>query len=256
MPARDLTDLEFQLERNREKITDSFALYTHSVQLSFEIRNIEVEKLRTFLYGLSCFNSSCDIEKCGLLYSKKAKLERADSICKIFAILKVECCCNFLNFHIFELLLDAFEIERDQENLKYPEKIKAYIEKHNISEILQLKPILHEISDDTKKCILVLDIAETSKLIRVTDLVKGVANIVGLNPSAILILDIKKKCVMVIVLLPKSVAEFIFIGRDIFSQDQREQFRNNSVQLLECNGYSFDFTSNKPKILLGEYNTY
>ena len=238
LSPKEREDLEFKLECNLEEITKKFADYTHWVHQSFENKNIEVKALQTFLLGVSSFNSKCYDHKLSLLDSKKAKLEKANSICEIFGILKTEC-CTFLDFHIFEHLLSVFEIEA---NFEYPQELKKYLEKHRISEFIELKSSLNDISEDKDKLIIVLDIPETGKLIDVTNIKKNIAKILGLNPSALYIYDIKKKCVMVIMLLTKAVAEFIFIGPDIFSQNQKEQFRQLSIQSLECNGYKFNFT--------------
>ena len=79
------------------------------------------------------------------------------------------------------------------------------------------------------------------KLDRFLDIVRSVAKVMDLQPSMLLIYDIKESCVEVTFLIPKSVADSIFTHDKIFSEFQREEFRRLQVQLLECNGYCFEF---------------
>ena len=58
--------------------------------------------------------------------AKRATLKEANSISKIFRFLKKEF-TSFLNYDIFECLVEHFQLDRDQENMKYPEKLKAYV---------------------------------------------------------------------------------------------------------------------------------
>lgn len=173
-----------------------------------------------------------------LLASKKAKLEEASCISEIMIILKTEC-TSFLNYQIFESLIKNFQLDDGRENLKYPEQLQAYINKHKISEFIEIQPILSELSDDKKELILVLDIEPTCRLSGLMDLGKAVAKIMGLKQSALLIYSIKESCVVVSYLIPTFVAEFIFIGDGIFTKEQTDAFRKLSVQRLECNTLEF-----------------
>lgn len=237
-------DLEQQLYCNLEDILNSFGDFTHCVQVALEKKNVDVGTLRTFLLGFPAFISGCGDQRLMLLASKKNELEKCSSVCEIFALLKTQC-SSFLNCRIFERIMKSFEIKTDQEYLNYPDKLKAYIEKHRVSEFVELKPIISELTDDTKELVLVLDIPATSKLAEATNIVETVAKIMNLNPSAVLIHSIKRKCVVVTVLIPTPVADYIFVSDDIFSKDENQKFRNQSVQQLRCSNYCFDFTLRK-----------
>lgn len=95
-------------------------------------------------------------------------MERAQSISEIFMTINAEC-CTFLNYEILEDLVQEFQLNLDEENSRYPEKLKNYVFKHKIAEFLEVKPILNELTDDTKKIVLLLDIEATSKLSRLSD---------------------------------------------------------------------------------------
>ena len=58
----------------------------------------------------------------------------------------------------------------------------------------------------------------------------------GLNPSAIHIVDLKEGCVLMTCLIPASVADVIFKTSMMFTQQQEDKFRAASVL---CNGHHF-----------------
>lgn len=231
-----------QLELNLEEILDYFDDYTSVIQEALEERNMEAKTLANYLTGLPSFVCETNDQKLSLLSpSRRAKLKEEPLISGIFSILKTEC-TSFLNYHIFERVIKKFKIERSQECFDYPERLRAYVEKHRISEFIELKPILGELTTDKKQLVLVLDIESTCRLAQLMDIERAVGKIMGLKPSALLIHDIREACVIVTFLVTLAVAEFIFKGNDVFSHEQRIKFHKLSVQRLECNGYTYDFT--------------
>ena len=234
----DRGDLQFLLESNLRNILTAFADYTFCVQQSLQEKNIEVDSICDYLIGFTSNDHSIAL----LSGAKRAKLAEANSISKIFRFLKEEC-TSFLNYDIFECLIKRFKLDRDQEDLTYPEKLKAYVKKQRISEFIETKPALSKYtSDDTMKLILVLDIDSMCRLDKLLDIAKAVAKILGVLPSTLLIYDIRESCIEVTFLIPKSVAESIFISDEVFSDDQKEKFRQFLVKQLDCNGHSFKFT--------------
>ena len=239
MSPADRGDLQFLLESNLRNILFAFANYTFCVQQSLQEKNVEVDSICDYLIGFTSNEHSIAL----LSGAKRAKLAEANSISKIFRFLKEEC-TSFLNYDIFEYLIERFKLDRDQEDLKYPEKLKAYVKKQRISEFIETKPALSKYTDDTMKLTLVLDIDSMCRLDKLLDVAKAVAKILGVLPSTLLIYDIRESCVEVTFLIQKSIAESIFSNyNEIFSGDQEDKFRQLQVKKLECNGHSFKFTS-------------
>ena len=234
----DRSDLKFLLESNLSNMLTAFANYTFCVQQSLQEKNVEVDSICDYLLGFTSDNHSIAL----LSGARRAKLEEANSISKIFRFLKGEC-TSFLNYNIFECLIEHFQLDRDQEYLKYPDKLKKYVKKQRISEFIEIKPALSKYTDDTMKLTLVLDIDSMCRLDKLLDVAKAVAKIMGVLPSTLLIYDIRECCVEVTFLIPKSAAESIFSSAEVFSGDQREKFCQLLVKQLECNGYIFQFTA-------------
>ena len=238
MSPADRGDLQFLLESNLRNILTAFANYTFCVQQSLQEKNVEVDSICDYLLGFTSDNHSIAL----LSGAKRAKLEEANSISKIFRFLKREC-TSFLNYDIFECLIEHFQLDRDQEYLKYPDKLKKYVQKQRISEFIEIKPALSKYTDDMMKLTLVLDIDSMCRLDKLLDVAKAVAKILGVLPSTLLIYDIRESCVEVTFLIQKSIAESIFSNNEIFSGDQEDKFRQLLVKKLACNGHAFKFTS-------------
>lgn len=211
--------------------------------------NLDVKVVGSYLLRLPSFTCDSRSQNLTLLSAKKEKFEKAVDAIDIFIIL--EECTSFMNYHIYEHLISKFQIANEELRiLSYPQRLWAYVEKHKISEYIQMHPSLKQYSDDTKDLVLVLDIETTCRLSKLLDLREVVAKVMDLDPSSLLLHDIKEHCVIVTFRIPTSVADVIFTGRPskVFSQEQRGTFRNLLVQQLQCNGYEFDFTLDGPEV--------
>ena len=238
MSPNDRGDLQFLLKYNLRNILTAFANYTFCIQLSLQEKNIDVSSICDYLMGFTSSDHSIALLSC----AKRDELESANTISKIFRFLKKEC-TSFLNYDIFECLIERFKLDRDQEDLQYPEKLKAFVTKHTISEFIEIKPALSEYTVDKMKLTLVLNIDSINQLDKLLDIANTVSKIMGILPSALLIYDIKESCVEVTFLIPRSLAEIIFISDEIFSEYQKERFCNLLVKQIECNGHKFEFSS-------------
>ena len=232
-------DLRQQLQASLEAIQESFADYVDCIQESLLMKGVELDKLKVCLIRLPCRDGDWNLT---LLSAEKEDIMQATNIYQIFIIL--DSFTSFLNYHIFEKLVTKFELNNGQEYLKYPDKLQKYIEKHTISEFIEVHPVLNNYNDGTK-LVLIMDISLTSKFAKLVNIGHSVAKLMNLDRSTLLIHNIGNKCVIVTFLIPTSVADEIFTGHPtcVFSIDQEEKFRNLSVQQLRCNGYDFDFTS-------------
>ena len=112
---------------------------------------------------------------------------------------------------------------------------------HKLSEFEEINPMLKKVECGSKKMVLKFDIDTTCKLSKLQDLTKAVANILRLRKSALRLLSIEKGCVVATFLIPAPVADFIFSSGKIFPAGKIEEFQAQSLLLLECNGFKYDF---------------
>jgi hypothetical protein len=177
-----------------------------------------------------------------LLIGMKTELDEADTINKIFDLLTCYC-ASFINFQVFQLLAKHFCIESDDEIMKYPEHLEAYINLHKISEFIIINPALKKYRGESgAKLVFKFDIENTCKLARISELQAAVAKVLNLQASTLQLLDITKGCVMVTFLIPTEVADIIFVDDKQFTQEDAKNLRASSVKWLTCNGYKYDFS--------------
>ena len=232
-------DLEFILERNITEIMFKYASYTDCIRATVQGKGVTVEELRYYLLHLPAVNKTHKDQNLTLLADKEVELEKCNTIIEIFTFLTKKC-ASFLNYEIFHGILMNYDIPEDQEKLKYPEHLKAFIEKHKISEFVKINPQLKP-KNGSKELILKCDIENTCRLAKITDLKKSISKIFGLLPSALEIIDIEDGCVVVTFSIPASVADAIFTSNTVLLPHQEDELRNASVRWLKCNGYTFHF---------------
>ena len=200
---------------------------------------VSPEGLRSYLLSLPATNRSYEGQNLTLLSNKEAELQKCDSVTDIFNFLTTKC-ASFLNYDIFQFILKRYNISDDQENLQYPEHIKAYIKKHKISEFAKINPLLKS-KNGSKKLTLKYDVENICSLAKVDDLKNFIAEIMDLIPSALEIVDIKDGCVIITFLISASIADALFTPDTVLTPQQEEELRSASVQWLKCNGCSFYF---------------
>jgi hypothetical protein len=177
-----------------------------------------------------------------LLCQDRVEFEKAMNMGRVFQILSKY--CSFLNCDILKDLIKVFQLELDEESSKYPDELRKYAEKHKICEFAEVIPLPERV-EDKKEVILLLDIEATSKLSKVLDIREELAEIFGIDRSALLIHDVKVHCVHVVFLLPTAIADILFPDnvKAIFDAKQRRSFRRLSVRSLKCNGVEIFLTS-------------
>ena len=239
LDSATLEDLDQQLDLNLQHITNCYASYVHCIRKSIKEKGVTAEDLCAYLMNLRAFKRGHQ-EKTTLLSERKDELEKAQTIDKIFTILSAKC-ASFLNFEIFQSMVDDYDIDKNQERLNYPQHLRDYAEKHKLSEFVHINPLLKKLDESTKKLQLKLNIESTCSLAKLDDLRKPIANILGIQKSALRIVDIKEGCVEVTFLIPASVADTIFTSDRIFTPQDVHDLQSLSVMSLKCNGYSFEF---------------
>ena len=237
-------DLKQRLEVNFEQIICQYGSYVNCILTSIQAKRISVNNLRSYLVSISAFQSGLYKEECKLLSAVKLELEKATTINEIFDLLNWNC-ASFFNYRIFQFLVNEYDIKDTRNRLKYPEYLKEYVDKHKISEFIEINPALEKVKDGSSKLVLKFDIELTCKVARIDDLRIAVAKILGLRASTLRLLSIEEGCVVVTFLIPCVVADVVFSSKKKFSTEDIEEFRASSVLWLECNGCRYDFSRTK-----------
>ena len=201
-------------------------------------RGVSVQSLCTFLLELPAFVSDEDENQGRLLSGVQEKLEKADTIYNVFNLLRKEC-ASFLNYDIYESIQNKFCTEVECEDFKYPDRLKAYIDGHNVKEFFDVNPQLEKVTEASIKLCLKLDIEVTSKVAKVVNLKSSVAALLGLKPSALRLFSVEEGCVIVTFLIPAFVADIIFATGKMITMSKG--FQDLSVLWIKCGDFKFDF---------------
>lgn len=233
-------EIERVLENHMKEIISKYASYVDFLREAIIKKKVKVDDLRSYLLSLP---ATCEISgsrKLFLLSDKEPELQECKTVTAIFNLLQTKCASSFLNYDIFQCILKRYKIVDTQEELQYPEHLKDYISKHEISEFIKINPLLKS-KNGSKKLILKYDIKTTCSLTKLTDLKKLIANIMDMSSLALEIIDIKEGCVIVTFLIPPSIADAFFTPNTVFTPQQEKEMRAASVLWLKCNGRTFHF---------------
>lgn len=233
-------DLKMQLDQELQSIIRRYNSYISRIRKCLEAKGVHHRDLCFELLSLSAFNHTD--QKQLLLSTHKPELERAVDLYDIFNLLVTQY-ASFLNYDVFQFLVDKYDLDNGQEEFKYPEHLEAYINRHKIAEFTEINPLLKDFTDASKKLILKIDIESTSELGKLKRLKSAVAKVLGLKTAALRLLDIKDGCIMASFLIPTPVAEVIFSKHTTFTDKQVEMFKSLSIVWMECNDCYFDFTA-------------
>jgi hypothetical protein len=195
-----------------------------------------------------------------ILSAVKPELEEATRVNEIFHLLFLRC-TSFFNYQIYQYLVDQYDIKDTRDRLKYPDYLRTYTKKLNISEFIAFNrayaPIFRVMSiPESTKLDLKFDIELTCTVAEVADLQFAIAKLLDLNVAALQLVNIDDGCVAVTFLIPTEVADILFVPNRLFSQKDVKEFRDSSVLQLECNGCSYDFSKDENKmqeIITGNY---
>ena len=229
--------LRQQLNRNYRAIMRQYANYVDCILTIVEEKSISAERLSAYLLNLCAFKNSRE-EK--MLHDMKIEIEKAGSVVNIFNLLSLKY-ASFLDYEIFQSILQHYGRNETQEDLNYPTHLEAYIKKHKIREFVEINPKLAKLNDSSKEIYIKFDIKRTNNLDTIKKLREAIANILDIDVATLRLLSIKEGCVLVTFLIPTTVAHIIFSSNTVLSTEQEMKFRAASVLWCECNSYKFDF---------------
>ena len=232
-----LRDLKLQLDKELCDITHQYSAYVRHVRETLNAKGVTVDDLNSNLLTVTAFAHKKQQRM--FLSAHETELENAASVNKIIKLLVREY-ASFLNCEIFQFIVKTYRIAQGQDELKYPELLEAYLNRHRVSEFIKINPQLKSIASSSKELVLKVDMESTSRLARINDLKTSIAKILQLK--TLRLLGISEGCVVVKFQIPAPVAECIFNEHTIFTEEQLlKQFQSLTVVRLECNGRSFSF---------------
>ena len=245
-------DLEYTLEKYREKIVFRYGLYVRCIRKSLQEMAIDVNELCSYLLSINAFQSSINLHG-KLLSGVASELKKARTILEVLDIV-VENCSSYMNVGVFQCIVKTYGIDKGQEELKYPGHLKAYIEKHTIAEFVKINPKLEISGDDSKKLVLKLDIKQTCELSMIIDLQKAIASIYeDIMPSAIRLCDITEGCVVVTFCVSASVGDQVFTKEKMLSSEEKLRLQSLSVLWIDYDDHRIaTFIYNKEKSSFGK----
>ena len=232
-------NLEIQLDRGLKKIGQLYAVYVTRIREALEAKKKKPGDLSTDLLNVPAFNH--DKQARMLLSTHKTQLMAAKTLNDIFKLLSIEY-ASFLNYEIFQHIVDTNNLDNGDEVFKYPQKLNEYITKHKVSEFIKINPLSKKVTEASDELVLKFDIDSTSRVAKVDSLKKAIARIFDLNSLTLRLLDIKDGCVEVTFLIPTPVAKFVFNEKRVLTEEQAKQFQALPISWMKCNGRTFDFT--------------
>jgi hypothetical protein len=240
LPSDIIENLRFKLRLDLKSITNHYGSYADYIRTSIIKQGVTAKQLIAVLMGYTCFSHSKQ-EEVRILFSRK--IIEAVEVNDIVIELHREY-ASFLNYEIFQTLQEKYVIDNGEEVLRYPERLKAYIEKLNIAEFIEVRPALRRKTKQSKKIALKMDIAATSKLSGLRDLRYKLAEILGIHLVELQLHDVEEGCVIVTFLILNTAVDSIFTGNkhEIFTQKQVVNFQALKIMWLRCGLYTWHFS--------------
>ena len=212
-------------------------MYVKRIRETLQDKGVTAKDLSANLLNISAFNHDKTEQQLMLMSAHKAELEKAVDLYDVFKLVSTVY-ASFLNYDIFQFIVNIYQIDHGQEELKYPQHLRTYINKHKLSECLHG---FRDITDGSSKLILKIDIEATSRLSKIIDIQSAIASILGMNFETLQLLNISDGCVVVTFLIPTHIAEIVFNKVTAFTGKQVQMFQAQSILTLECNSYTYSF---------------
>jgi hypothetical protein len=231
-------DLKLQLQCKLESITKKYSLYVSFIRGALEKRSVSPRDLCSDLLTMPATNLA--EQQLTLLSAHQAELKKANTLNDIFDLLATEY-ASFLNYGVFQFILEKYQISRGEEVLKYPEHLKSYLMEHKVSEFVESNPPQRKHNATSKELVLKIDIELTTRMSNIIDLRASIAKILGINPTALQLLDIRKGSIVVTFLIPTPLADQLFNEKTFLTDLQENQIRALSVVWMQCNSCMFTF---------------
>ena len=230
-------DRRFRLHEQFAAIQNCYASFRRFIRLSLEANNASVADLCRFILDLPAFVHTCrgNHTQANLFSGRKADLKKATSLIEIFDILGE--CCSFLDCNPLWEIIREYKIDGDAV-VRYRQEQNDYVRKHITPQ--DFIPLNHA-DENSSRITLKFDLHELTRVLDdVMKLKDAVARILGLEPSALRILDIRCGCIELTLLIPTLVADVLFNKETVLSPEQVKQFQDLSLMWIQYDVYMFN----------------
>ncbi len=203
----DVIDLEERLISDTREVRTKF--YNFSLCIRESIEQLDtLDNLRDCILGAVVLLKDQDVS--ALDTEHKGLVLAANSLAKIFSILRVYDYISFLNYQIIELLIRRYGTADDHKLLEqYLADLKTFCER-NVFEVPLSAFSSHRSRKTAKVFALKCTKSPTLTLQGVRAMQNNVAEILGLELNALQLCSVKKGCVELHFLVSAAVAEHIF----------------------------------------------
>ena len=229
-----------QLRRSLKEIGSQYASYIRCIYTSLEARGVTTKDFTAYLLKLPALKVD-PADQQQLLAGLRTELGKAESITDIVTLLD-ENCASFLDYGIFDDIVKEYGIgenqtDKNREKLRYPEHLKAYAEKHKLSELIKIIPELGKPTSDSEEVTLKFEINLSKyRLANLLELKSIVSDILEIQESSLRLLSIKDGCVIITFQIISSVAHFAFRRGKSLTIQQIKGFRDLSAIWIKFRG--------------------
>lgn len=239
-----MEDLTHQLRCYTEQIQTEFAFFVSSIyEILMAHEAVSAYNLRFFLLHLPALTCEDEEEHCKLLYGVKSEFQKATTVDEILLLLNRY--TSFLDYHIYLSITAKYKINIEEEKTEYFKHLKEYVNKHRISDLVNVIPMMckhnDQFADISMTLVFKLNIKMSCKFAELVTLKSAVAKLLGFHSSALQLVSIKRGSVLVTFSIPAFAAECVFTSGKKFTQHEKKHFELLSVVWLEYEGHRFNF---------------
>lgn len=214
------------------------------ITLQFEVRESLSKKVspqKIVAHVLSDYDDICENHDCKTvsLFSDtdQEKLNSAISVDQVFQVLRKY--WSFLKCEILYSVVDHCGDESDQARVKdYQKQLQIFFNKRKVSEVPEELMSSSSIDELRDKMLIKLD-KENPLWTAITDLEFRICEILGIMPSALLIIGVQEGCVEITFSIPKHISQQIF--NKPLTRVQQDHFREACVLRLACGHVQLTF---------------
>lgn len=206
-------------------ICEQYSSFIVNVIEILERNNTDVKKLRSLVCSYLKINSP----------ELNDKLDRSEDVSDVCCLVE-RYFTSFLDCKVFKHVLMKFGGDAGRKEWEdYSVHLDEYVRKHKVEEFIKINPDLRvHHSDFTSTVTLKVDLGTLSPLKNILDIQVKFADILDINYSNLVLLDIKEGCVLLTFLIPEFVAETTFAPGRTFTTEQVKALKELSIKWLIC----------------------
>ena len=233
----DREELEAKLSDDMREMICKFAGFRSSMIKSFELQNVEVERVVDYVLSL---DNLASVGSKSLAKEDETKLKQANSILRVFSALIPY--TSFFHYTILEMFVSEFGTKEDME------KLEQYVSDFNHFCKRSVFEVPPKVFRSTKKkgikyFSFKYDTKDASSLGEVKAVCRKIAKVLGIRVWSLQLCSIEKGCVCLRFWIPSQVADEVLP----VSQSQQAALNNIGVRILDQVDDTGEEQSEKPR---------